>query len=299
MQQVDVIMPTRNRAAMTLEAVESVRRQTFVNWRLLLVDDASEREGVSELVDRLGEIDRVDIILRHQWGGPQAARETGWRTSTAPFIALLDSDDLWLPTKLERQLIAIADAEVALCGHAWLDREGHRRRVGFPSDPEKTALVSRNMSTPLLRREVIEAVGGFVPEGTTPLYTCEGLDFYLRLHDATFTTVDEVLVECRDNDSERASNLFGTLQGAEELASVVQRHASLLTRFPRDRGEMLGRASTRCFQAGHQARGWRLLAQASMGLETKTLAHHAAFGLRRSFTRRPASTLRRSLARHG
>ncbi len=97
--EVSVIIPTYNRRAMVREAVASVLAQREANFELIVVDDGSS-DGTSGI---LAHIDDV-ILERIEHGGPAAARNRGVELARAPLIAFLDSDDLWAPDKLHRQL---------------------------------------------------------------------------------------------------------------------------------------------------------------------------------------------------
>ncbi len=114
---VSVVIPCFNRAHLIGDAVGSVLAQTLDDWELIVVDDAS----VDDLAARLRErsADPRIRLLRHEHNrGVSAARNTGVAAARGRFVAFLDSDDAWMPHKLERQLataLATADPERALC----------------------------------------------------------------------------------------------------------------------------------------------------------------------------------------
>lgn len=97
---VSVIIPTYNRAARCKSAVESVLSQTHTNVEVIVVDDGS-KDNTGEVINGLD--DRVKYIYQAN-AGVSAARNTGLKAATGDYIAFLDSDDLWLPRKLEAQL---------------------------------------------------------------------------------------------------------------------------------------------------------------------------------------------------
>lgn len=97
-----VLMINYNHGRYIAEAIESVRRQTFKNWELVVVDDASTDNSVavaSELVD-----DRIQIVRRTENGGMSAASRAAMRALSAPFIGILDADDVLEPEALEVML---------------------------------------------------------------------------------------------------------------------------------------------------------------------------------------------------
>lgn len=105
--KVSVILPSFNRSASLGPACRSVLDQSFRDLELIVVDDAST-EDIKSL---LREIDdpRIYYIRRETNGGPAAARNTGLAMAQGRFIAFQDSDDLWLPGKLERQLALLEE----------------------------------------------------------------------------------------------------------------------------------------------------------------------------------------------
>jgi len=99
---VSVVIPTYNRAEIIGRAIRSVQAQTFEDWELIVVDDASEDE--TEEVVAAFEDTRIRYIQHVENRGGAAARNTGIRNSRGEYIAFLDSDDEWLPQKLEGQI---------------------------------------------------------------------------------------------------------------------------------------------------------------------------------------------------
>ena len=244
-QAVDVVLPTYNRPDLTVEAIQSVRDQTFANWRLFVVDDASS-DGTYEHVARLtaGE-PRIRLVRRHENGGSAAARQSGLLQGTAPFVATIDSDDLWHPRKLERQLACWAassgpqrDLGVVACHHEYVDL-GSGRRSGVLPPPQWsrrwTPFIVYNTSTPLMSRVALEAVGGFVPPGSRRLHTTDHMDLFIRLvSDYAMTVVPDVLVRCRHHRGSRNSDAQGTTGAAREAASLLARHRERIAARPEE-----------------------------------------------------------------
>jgi glycosyltransferase involved in cell wall biosynthesis len=101
--RVTVIMPSYNHARFIGEAIESVLGQTFGDLELIIVDNAST-DNTREVVGRYLADPRVRAIWREENGGVAVARNEGLALARGEFVAFLDSDDLWLPEKLEKQL---------------------------------------------------------------------------------------------------------------------------------------------------------------------------------------------------
>jgi glycosyltransferase involved in cell wall biosynthesis len=105
--RVSVILPTYNRLRTLPDAITSVLTQSFKDLELIVVDDASS-EDIGGLIAGIGD-PRLVYVRRSRNGGAGAARNTGLSHARGQYIAFQDSDDLWLPGKLEFQLAAFAD----------------------------------------------------------------------------------------------------------------------------------------------------------------------------------------------
>jgi teichuronic acid biosynthesis glycosyltransferase TuaG len=113
-EPVSIIMPAYNSARFIEVAVASVVAQSHQQWEMLIVDDCS-KDNTSELLRHLAGRDvRVRPILLERNGGPAAARNTALAAARHDVVAFLDSDDLWLPEKLSRQLNFMRERDAAI-----------------------------------------------------------------------------------------------------------------------------------------------------------------------------------------
>ncbi len=104
MPKVSVITPAYNAALFLSEAVESVRSQSFTDWEMIIVDDCST-DSTFRLATSLSEKDsRIKILQNEKNSGVAAARNKALDMASGEYIAFLDSDDLWLPEKLQKQI---------------------------------------------------------------------------------------------------------------------------------------------------------------------------------------------------
>lgn len=110
MARISVIVPTYNRAHFVAEAIESILAQTYRDYEIVVIDDGSTDDTVS-VVDRFAE--HVTFLQQPHSGIPAVTRNTGLRWATGEYIAFLDSDDLFLPPRLERH-VAVLDSRPAL-----------------------------------------------------------------------------------------------------------------------------------------------------------------------------------------
>jgi teichuronic acid biosynthesis glycosyltransferase TuaG len=104
MPAVSVITPTYNAAAFIADTIRSVQAQTFPDWEMILVDDASTDETAEIVAAFAGTDSRLKLIRLERNSGTGVARDTATNAATGRYIAFLDADDLWKPEKLEKQL---------------------------------------------------------------------------------------------------------------------------------------------------------------------------------------------------
>ncbi len=128
MPTVSVIIPTYNRRAYVQEAIDSVLAQTYTDYEIIVIDDGSTDGTGEALRERYGD----KIIYEWQENqGLSAARNRGIESSRGQYIALLDSDDLWMPEKLERQVACLSQhPEVAMVARAYARRDCWQRAQG-------------------------------------------------------------------------------------------------------------------------------------------------------------------------
>lgn len=101
---VSIITPTYNASKYITEAIYSVRSQTYQNWEMIIVDDGSTDQTVELIRQEMQEDPRIRLWQMESNGGPAEARNKAISLSKGNYLAFLDSDDMWLPQKLERQL---------------------------------------------------------------------------------------------------------------------------------------------------------------------------------------------------
>ncbi|QED39128.1 glycosyltransferase family 2 protein [Antarcticibacterium arcticum] len=101
---VSVIMPAYNTSNFIAEAIDSVIKQTWAHWELIIIDDVSTDDTVEVVNSFSAKEDRIHLIKNLSNKGPGVARNLGIEKAKGSFIAFLDSDDQWLPYKLETQI---------------------------------------------------------------------------------------------------------------------------------------------------------------------------------------------------
>ncbi|MFH2220533.1 MAG: glycosyltransferase [Pseudomonadota bacterium] len=179
---VSVIIPTYNRGWIVREAVDSVIAQEFTDFEVIVVDDGSA-DNTREILAPC--LDHITVVHQRNMG-VSAARNTGVASASGRLVAFLDSDDLWLPQKLSRQVEFFnSRPEALICQteETWI-RDGvrvnpgkrHQKPSGMIFEPSlELCLVSP--SAVMLRRELFDEVGLF----DESLPACEDYDLWLRI----------------------------------------------------------------------------------------------------------------------
>jgi teichuronic acid biosynthesis glycosyltransferase TuaG len=114
MPLVSIITPAWNVERVIGETIESVQAQTVADWELLIADDCSTDNTAAVIESYAAKDQRIKLIRQPRNGGPALARQAAIEQAQGRFIAFLDSDDLWLPSKLERQVAFAREHRAAL-----------------------------------------------------------------------------------------------------------------------------------------------------------------------------------------
>lgn len=148
MPNVSIITPIHNTAELLPLTIDSVIAQSYPDWELLLIDDKSTDSSPSIARSYAATDRRIRLIQLEENSGPAVARNHGIQTAEGRYIAFLDSDDLWLPEKLEIQTRFMEENGLAL-GYSWFERisfEGGRanRVVPIPTTLTYHELLKKN-----------------------------------------------------------------------------------------------------------------------------------------------------------
>lgn len=211
MPKVSVIIPTYNAVDYLSETVDSVLQQTFTDWELIIVDDGSSDQTVDWITARVDP--RIQLICQENQG-VTVARNTGITKSCGEYIAFLDHDDLWHPTKLEKQVRCLDESPAVGLVHTWMvsvDAQGKSTGRIMPSDAEGhvwTKLLEKNTvasSSVMLRRTCLSTVGGFSTD--RELYTVEDWEFWIRIAaHYPFAVIKEPLLSWRQHANNGSKN---------------------------------------------------------------------------------------------
>lgn len=118
---VSIITPTWNCAKFICETIRSVQAQTYENWELIISDDCSTDNTYNVVEPYMNMDKRIKYICNERNSGAAITRNNALKVATGKWIAFLDSDDLWLPEKLEKQVAFMAENGYAFSYHEYTE----------------------------------------------------------------------------------------------------------------------------------------------------------------------------------
>lgn len=217
MEKVSIIIPTYNRANLLAAAARSVLQQTYSDFELLIIDDGStdNTHAVAESLDD----ERIRYLKIPENKGVAAARNEGLRQAKYDYIAFQDSDDFWMPGKLEKQMALLTEMpEAGLLYCPYLCQKADGSTILVPGSniplPEKQGqiypyMLQRNtIGTPtvLLRKKCLENTGLF----NESLTCLEDWEFFLRIaRDYEIAFQEEAMVRVNLSKDGVSHNISG------------------------------------------------------------------------------------------
>lgn len=161
---VSIIMPAYNSEKYIGKAIESVLAQTYNNWELIVIDDAST-DNTLNILKSYRKDPRVKLFQNKENMGVSATRNKGINMASGEWIAFLDSDDLWLPSKLEKQIkyAKLNNADFLFTGASFIDENGISYKGVFeiPSKVSFNDLKKHNViscSSVLIKKRFFESI---------------------------------------------------------------------------------------------------------------------------------------------
>lgn len=212
---VSVVIPTFNRDKYVIESLESVFNQTYTSTEIIVVDDGST-DTTEEILRPY--FSRIRYIKKEN-NGNAAARNTGLDYAKGEYVAFLDSDDIWLPEKLLKQIEFLENnprCAFVYCGAYLIDENG--REVGMRllqknEEPSFETLYEKNriisLSFVVVRKMSLDQVGWFDED----LRQSPDYDLYLRLSRLfEYNCINELLCKYRVHSANISGNLEGRVK---------------------------------------------------------------------------------------
>jgi teichuronic acid biosynthesis glycosyltransferase TuaG len=226
-------MPAYNAEKYIQAAILSVLNQTYVNWELIIVNDGSN-DATQSIIDEFNAEDKRIKLINQKNKRLGGARNTGIKNSSGEWIAFLDSDDLWEPFKLEKQLQTsknFPDADVIYTA-GWTFNENDLNQLtpyevpvgSFQAGEMYSRLLESNfipVLSVLVKKEVINEIG--YQEENSFFHGCEDWDYWLRMaiSGATFYGMEEKLFYYRRHGSNMSGKSLQIAQAAVLLKNFA------------------------------------------------------------------------------
>ena len=209
---ISVIIPTYDRALLISRAIDSVLKQTYKNIEIIVVDDGST-DNTGEII--LSYLAGVKYFHKKN-GGVSSARNMGIKQSSGEYIAFLDSDDLWYPTKIEKQLDFLSKNKIldsVMCEIEFSDENGIILNKIIRSEEIRMGelglkdLISnfKTVCTILVKKHIFDGIGYFDEK----LTTAEDIDMLFRIASKfKIGYISEPLVKVISNKSSNSKSLY-------------------------------------------------------------------------------------------
>lgn len=222
MPKVSVIIPTYNRAEYLNKAIASVLAQTFEDFELLIVDDCSS-DNTSRVVENITDT-RIRYIRNNSNRGIAAVRNIGIKNTRGEYIAFLDDDDEWLPTKLEIQvrMLEPGSAKLGAIYTGVVSINTTSNKVVKINIPRYRGNILKNLllqnfivtSSVVLKKRCFEEVGLFDEK----IVYAEDYDMWIRISkEFEFDYVKDQLVKYRVHQNSISGNYTAVISGLERL----------------------------------------------------------------------------------
>ncbi|BAU10904.1 glycosyl transferase family 2 [Leptolyngbya sp. NIES-3755] len=234
---VSVLIPAYNAERFIAETLDSLLAQTYSQFEAIVVDDGSTDRTINIVRDYMQKDSRIRLLQQNH-AGVVAARNLAIQNSSGVYLAPLDSDDLWFPRKLEKQVQALdADPNAGMV-YSWsvsIDQQNRllwRYYIDRPFVPEGWVLSTlifynfmENGSVPMFRRSCIEKVGGYaLPIEDLNFQGCEDYELYLRLaKHYPVRVVREYAIAYRQSTGSLASKHLSMYHSFFQLMAMMRR----------------------------------------------------------------------------
>jgi len=225
---ISVIIPTYDRELSLKKAIDSVLKQTYRHFELIVVDDGSE-DNTADLVAKYSS---GIVYVRQENKGPAAARNRGIRAARYDLLAFLDSDDWFAENKLEAQARAMHENPAYLISHTqeiWY-RNGrilnqkikHKKNSGDIFN-QSLKLCAVGMSTVMMRKDIFERYGFFDEDYPC----CEDYEFWLRVSaEQKFLLIDQPLTLKDGGRDDQVSSIYRAGMDKFRIQAIMKMLAS-------------------------------------------------------------------------
>lgn len=233
---ISIIMPAYNAQKYIKDAIQSVLAQTYSNWELIIIDDCSN-DNTRNIIEEFSKHDnRIKPIYRkHNSGKPSVAKNSALEYIEGEYIAFLDSDDLWLPQKLEKQMHLMNDQQYFLCYTGGINIDENSKKIGSFLPKYENGDMFRNMlrryeinnQSVLIKKEVFSKFDESIIIG-------EDYKLFLNIvYNHKVCNIKEELIQYRCHASSITNiNKFNLAEGTISALLELNNKYHILKRYP-------------------------------------------------------------------
>lgn len=234
MPRVSIITAAYNAERYISETIESVLNQTFTDWELIIINDGSS-DATNKIVEKYLTDERITYIYQKNQG-PVRTRNNAYKISTGTYIAILDGDDVWMPTKLEKQIKLITkDSKIGLVytGLYRIDERGKtlksKRNIDITKFPLKSQICLNRIafSSFLIRRS---AVTGKLLDERFPNTGDGYLTLKIAIAGWKFGFVNEKLLKYRVHNAALSRSLGNNITVYDEKLAMLNELSNVVTK---------------------------------------------------------------------
>ena len=223
---VSVVMPAYNAAKTIEKSIETVLKQTYQSWELIIVEDCSKDQTL-QLLEQYKDNPKIKVIANKANSGAAVTRNNALEAAQGQYVAFLDSDDLWEPEKLEKQIAFLTEKKVgfSFTSYSCIDENGTDmgREIHVPPTVSDKQLLGNTIigcSTVLIDRSIIQDFRFVVNNKREDTFA-----WYLILKSGFIAYgMDEMLMKYRVASSSSSSNKYKMAKeyyrGLKEIAKL-------------------------------------------------------------------------------
>lgn len=254
---VSIIIPSYNYGRFIGRALNSVLSQSYQDYEIIIVDDAST-DDTKDVVGKYND-PRIRYIVHPVNCGPSKARNTGIEASKGRYIAFLDSDDIWMPEKIESQIglfqngpdnLGVVYTNMKVCDET-TSKTFSTHFFAYRGKVLQSLLEVNHVgnSGVMIKKECFAKAGLF----DVSMRLCEDWDMWIRVACFDqFDCIEQPLFTLFTHSSNSSANLKQMISGRETL---LQKHAALYRRYPKIHSLQYYILGIQCFREGLMARG--------------------------------------------
>ena len=155
--KIDIILPNYNSSKFIIKTVKSILNQTYKNWKLIIVDDFSNVE-TKNILKKISKKRNIKVFFLNKNRGAGFCRNFAIKKSSSPYLAFIDSDDIWEKNKLKKQISFMKNNNFLFSYTNYKTIEKKKRKVNNPSKLDYTSFLRNTSiatSTMMIKRNII------------------------------------------------------------------------------------------------------------------------------------------------